>query len=170
MLRVLPLHLTQETYAAQRPSALSSKDPSPSPSVYSSHERSKPVQARSVPARRVRLGLLHGLVDVGRQASGVVCSNDLTAGLEVPRSTPVPQPRRLVDGVQVLADADVALATALDRRVVGRARDGVVILGRGVTVLRCHVWAMSAPWCHLGSFRLVPTASSLSGAPVYCGY
>ena len=70
-----------------------------------------------------RLGLLHRLVDVGRQA---------------PEAHGVPQPRRLIDGVQVLADADVALATALDRRVVGRARDGVVILGRGVTVLRHH--------------------------------
>ena len=31
------------------------------------------------------------------------------------------------------------------------ARDGVVILGRGVTVLRYYVWAMSAPrvlWAH----------------------
>ena len=60
---------------------------------------------------------------------------------------------RLVDGVQVLADANDALATALDRRVVGRARDG--ILGRGVTVLRYHVWAMSDASCHVGSFRLV---------------
>ena len=116
-----------------------------------------------------RLGLLHGLVDVGRQASGVVCSNDLTAGLEVPRSTRVPQPRRLG------ADADVALATALDRRVVGRARDGVVILGRGATVLRYQVLAMSVASCHLGSFRLVSLVllvsyPSLSGARVYCGY
>ena len=102
-----------------------------------------------------RLGLLQGLVVVDRQAPGVACSSDLTAGLEVPRNTRVPQPRRLGDGVQVPADADVALATALDRRVVGRARDGVVILGRGVTVLRYHVWAMSATSCQLGSFRLV---------------
>ena len=42
----------------------------------------------------------HGLVD------------GLTAGLEVSRSTWVPQPR-LGDGVQVLADSDVALANAL---------------------------------------------------------
>ena len=55
--------------------------------------------------------------------------------LRFPKNTRVPRPRRLADGVQVLADADVALATALNRRV-GRARDGVVILGRDVTVLR----------------------------------
>ena len=61
-----------------------------------------------------RLRLLHGLADVGRQASDVACSNDLTAGLEFPRKTRVPHPRRLGDGVQVLADADVALAAALE--------------------------------------------------------
>ena len=79
--------------------------------------------------------------------------------------------------VRLLA-ADVALDTALDRRVVSRARDGVVILGRGVTVLRYPVWAMSAPSCHLGSSALVvcvsvvelPTASSVSGARVCYGY
>ena len=46
-----------------------------------------------------------------------------------------------------------ALDTALDRRVV--VHDGVVILGRGVTVLRYHVRAMSAPSCQLGSFHVV---------------
>ena len=46
-----------------------------------------------------------------------------------------------------------ALDTALDRRVV--VHDGVVILGRGVTVLRYRVWAMSAPRVLLGSFRVM---------------
>ena len=109
----------------------------------------------SVSRSKLILRQIDGLVDVGRHASGVACSNDLTAGLEVPRSTRVPQPRPLGDGVQDIADADVALLNALDRGVVIRARDGVVILGRGVTVLRYHVWAMSAPSWHLGSFRLV---------------
>ena len=72
-----------------------------------------------------------------------------------------------------------ALDTPLDRCVV--LRDGVVILGRGVTVLRYHVWAMSAPrvlWAHFMLCLLCfgcavgepTTASSLSGARVHCGY
>ena len=112
-----------------------------------------------------RLRLLHGLVDVGRQASGVVCSNDLTAGLEA---------HGFLNHVDTLV-AHRSFATALDRRVFGRARDGVVILGRGATVLRNRVWAMSAPSCHFGIISPCvmcavgepPTASSLSGARVY---
>ena len=53
-------------------------------------------------------------------------------------------------------------------------RDGVVILGRGVAVLRFHV----CPSCHLGSFTLVtcvllvsyPQPPPFSEARVYCWY
>ena len=91
------------------------------------------------------LSQVDGLVDVGRQASGGGRSHDLSAELENPGSTQVPHAPRLGDDVQVLADADVALVTALDRRDIGCARDGVVILGHGATVLRHHVWEMSTP-------------------------
>ena len=142
MLRALPLHFIQETYAAQRAFCALDKgsfttslcvlvSPAFQPSVRKVFS-SSPGCAWSP--------VLHGLVDVGRQASGVVCSNDLTAGLAVPRSTRIPQPRCLGDGVLVLADADVAVAAALDRRIVGRARDGVVILGRQPAPFRAQVY------------------------------
>ena len=148
MLRALPLHFIRETNAAQR--ALCDL-------VKGSFTRSLCVIV--TPAFQTceskvfssspgalgpswRLELLHGLVVVARQASGIARSS---AGPEVPRNTRVPQPRQLGDDVQILADADVALATALDRRVVGRACDGVVILGRGANRV---IWAHFV-LCHL---------------------
>ena len=121
------------------------------------------------------LSQVDGLVD---QASGVGRSHDLSAELENPGSTQVPHAPRLGDGVQVLADADVALVTALDRRDIGCARDGVVILGRGanraplpclgdVHTIVSFGLISSCVTCAVGE---LPTASSLSGARVYCGY
>ena len=93
MLRALPLHFIQETCAAQRAlcdlvkgSFTTSFCVLVTPAFLSSVSK----LCSSSPGAlgpSWRLGLLHGLVDVGRQASGVVCTNDLTAGLEVPRST-----------------------------------------------------------------------------------